>query len=134
MHAKALLLNQCTKTVVRPFGQKQVFQGLLQGSAALITEKEQFIRLWAHECLRVFSDRLVDAPDRAWFDGMLGGMVKAHFNVDWNRYYCIYCYSIDTLLVYNVYVCWSLQCTCVCCTCGAHAVLHSGVTMRRRCT
>jgi dynein heavy chain, axonemal len=64
----------------------QVFQGLLQGSAALITEKEQFIRLWAHECLRVFSDRLVDAPDRAWFDGMLGGMVKAHFNVDWNRY------------------------------------------------
>lgn len=46
-------------------------QGVLQGSANLISEKEQFVRLWSHECLRIFHDRLVDDSDRVWFNHML---------------------------------------------------------------
>ncbi|CAM9175434.1 unnamed protein product [Chrysoparadoxa australica] len=61
----------------------KVFQGVLQGSASLITEKEQLIRLWAHECLRVFHDRLVDDEDRSWFTGMLAEKVQEHFKLDW---------------------------------------------------
>ncbi|CAM9558130.1 unnamed protein product, partial [Phaeothamnion confervicola] len=60
----------------------KVFQGVLQGSPALATEKEDLIRLWAHECFRVFSDRLVDDADRKWFRSMLGEKVKAHFGHD----------------------------------------------------
>lgn len=46
-------------------------QGILRGNASLISEKEQFIRLWSHECLRIFHDRLVDDSDRTWFNHML---------------------------------------------------------------
>ncbi|CAM9135038.1 unnamed protein product, partial [Choristocarpus tenellus] len=62
----------------------KVFQGVLQGNSNFIFEKEQFIRLWAHECLRVFYDRLVDDRDRAWFKQMLAEKVKTYFNMDYN--------------------------------------------------
>lgn len=51
-------------------------QGVLQGSANLISEKEQFVRLWGHECLRIFHDRLVDDSDRTWFNHMLVEKVR----------------------------------------------------------
>lgn len=51
-------------------------QGVLQGSANLISEKEQFVRLWGHECLRIFHDRLVDDSDRMWFNHMLVEKVR----------------------------------------------------------
>ncbi|CAM9362495.1 unnamed protein product [Pylaiella littoralis] len=61
----------------------KVFQGVLQGSANLISEKEQIVRLWSHECLRIFHDRLVDDSDRAWFNHMLEEKVNAHFGMNY---------------------------------------------------
>lgn len=63
----------------------KVFQGVLQGSPTLIDEESQLIRLWAHECLRVFYDRLINDEDRAWFENTLADKVKVHFKADWNR-------------------------------------------------
>jgi len=61
----------------------KVFQGVLMGDANNVKEKESFIRLWAHECLRVFHDRLIDDPDRTWFKNLIATTVKEQFNTDY---------------------------------------------------
>jgi len=63
----------------------KVFQGVLQGDANIIKEKEQFVRLWAHECLRVFHDRLIDDADRNWFKELVATTVKEQFNLDFAK-------------------------------------------------
>ena len=37
------------------------------------------VRLWAHEAMRVFHDRLVSGEDRAWFCGTLRQAVDRHW-------------------------------------------------------
>jgi dynein heavy chain, axonemal len=37
------------------------------------------VRLWTHETLRVFHDRLTDDSDRAWFGKLLVEMLEKHF-------------------------------------------------------
>ncbi|KAK3261161.1 hypothetical protein CYMTET_29916, partial [Cymbomonas tetramitiformis] len=39
------------------------------------------VKLWAHECMRVFQDRLTDDPDRTWFFHFLKSMVDKHMGV-----------------------------------------------------
>ena len=38
--------------------------------------KANMVRLWVHESLRVFGDRLVDDSDREWFLKHLNTMVR----------------------------------------------------------
>mgnify|MGYP000137846903 FL=1 len=45
----------------------------------------QFIRLWTHEVLRVFYDRLVDDEDRNWLLGFVGQLIKTHFRQDFEK-------------------------------------------------
>ncbi|XP_037873641.1 dynein axonemal heavy chain 12 [Bombyx mori] len=51
------------------------FSRVIQGCALLRKEsadnKKTFIKIWIHEIMRVFYDRLVDDQDRAWFFGVL---------------------------------------------------------------
>ncbi|XP_052747070.1 dynein axonemal heavy chain 12 [Bicyclus anynana] len=51
------------------------FSRVIQGCALLRKEsadnKKTFTRVWVHEIMRVFLDRLVDEPDRAWFFNLL---------------------------------------------------------------
>eukprot|EP00599_Poterioochromonas_sp_BG-1_P008225 CAMPEP_0173135378 /NCGR_PEP_ID=MMETSP1105-20130129/1860_1 /TAXON_ID=2985 /ORGANISM="Ochromonas sp., Strain BG-1" /LENGTH=4194 /DNA_ID=CAMNT_0014047373 /DNA_START=78 /DNA_END=12662 /DNA_ORIENTATION=- len=63
----------------------KVFQGILTGDVNTIKEKDQFIRLWSHECMRVFHDRLIDDSDRAWFKQLIGSVVKECFNADFDK-------------------------------------------------
>lgn len=42
----------------------KIFQGMLMVSYENCKEKDQLIKLWVHECSRVFHDRLVDEQDR----------------------------------------------------------------------
>jgi dynein heavy chain len=45
----------------------KVFQGLLMASAKEVPSDSMLARLWTHECLRVFHDRLVNMEDKEWF-------------------------------------------------------------------
>ena len=41
--------------------------------------REEFVRIWAHEALRLFGDRLVDESDRAWCSKNIDEVARSHF-------------------------------------------------------
>ncbi|CEL98551.1 unnamed protein product [Vitrella brassicaformis CCMP3155] len=49
----------------------RVFQGLYQANHQIIEEKESLVRMWYHENLRVFHDRLINTQDRSDFKQMV---------------------------------------------------------------
>ena len=61
----------------------KVLQGMTQGTAKTVVAAVDLIRLWAHECLRVFADRLVDEKDTTWFHGLLSQQLDTVFKKDW---------------------------------------------------
>jgi dynein heavy chain len=50
----------------------KVIQGVLSVDPGGIAGAEDVFRVWAHECKRIFQDRLIDAADQAWFHDMQG--------------------------------------------------------------
>ena len=61
-----------------------VFQGILRVDPSYLDVPNKVVRLWAHECYRVFSDRLVDDNDRTWFSKLLEtNIVPNVFEVKW---------------------------------------------------
>jgi len=49
-----------------------------------VTDDASLVRLWAHEALRVFHDRLVDDGDRGWFCNLLSQMLPKHLGMQFN--------------------------------------------------
>ncbi|KAF4755649.1 hypothetical protein FOZ62_019141, partial [Perkinsus olseni] len=45
----------------------KVFQGIYLAQPTHFEEKEKLLRLWVHECCRVFMDRLISEEDRIHF-------------------------------------------------------------------
>ena len=62
----------------------RVLQGVLMvkpvGSTGEEFDKHMFVRLWMHEMMRVFCDRLINEQDRIWFLEHCEKMVTKHFN------------------------------------------------------
>jgi dynein heavy chain len=54
-------------------------------NAKAIKGDEDFIKLWAHECMRVFQDRLVNMSDRNDFTEMVTTMMKDKFKKDMDK-------------------------------------------------
>nr|XP_046487754.1 dynein axonemal heavy chain 1-like [Neodiprion pinetum] len=63
----------------------KVFQGILMANPDKILRVEEFMTLWYHENIRVFSDRLVNDTDRAWFDNLLRQILEKRFNCDTDK-------------------------------------------------
>ena len=61
----------------------KVFQGIMM--ARVVSTKEQLSKLWLHECLRVFQDRLVCEEDRNWLQDSLIETGRNHFEVAWKK-------------------------------------------------
>ena len=64
----------------------RVFQGITRASALGYKDENDIIRLWMHECERVFKDRLVNDSDRSLYDNTLGTIMKQHLKRDYNNY------------------------------------------------
>ena len=56
-------------------------QGIMCTTPMKCTSSDAITRLWAHEVLRVFQDRLVTAEDHAWFTSMLSDTLTRSFRL-----------------------------------------------------
>jgi dynein heavy chain, axonemal len=62
-----------------------VFQGVLAAEPSYMESNVHICRLWLHECLRVFSDRLIDGDDRNWLLAqMKDSIIPALFQIKWS--------------------------------------------------
>jgi dynein heavy chain len=50
----------------------------MQSLGVPVQDSKGLVRLWAHEAMRVFHDRLVDDSDRGWFCALLSQMLPKH--------------------------------------------------------
>lgn len=57
-----------------------VFQGLLQAKQDAIKEPDNLIRLWVHECDRIFGDRLVNVKDLASYRALAAECCSKSFS------------------------------------------------------
>ena len=61
----------------------KVFQCMLMATPKSISSGEVFTRLWIHECMRIFGDRLIAVEDRKWLESYIAGLVNNRFRYDW---------------------------------------------------
>ncbi|KAF5834888.1 hypothetical protein DUNSADRAFT_8192 [Dunaliella salina] len=59
----------------------KVFQGMSTVGSGVISDRAKLVRLWVHEVLRVFHDRLVDDPDRVWICEVIKSHIESHFRI-----------------------------------------------------
>ncbi|KAH9593471.1 Dynein heavy chain [Trypanosoma melophagium] len=63
----------------------KVFQGIYGCYMEALQCKEHMVALWAHECLRVFSDRMNDANDKQWFRNIIYDKLANVFQTKWSN-------------------------------------------------
>ena len=63
----------------------KVFQGIFFAKPKGIRNDSEIIKLWAHECIRVFHDRLITEDDRDSFLTLLKETMTAKYKRDWDK-------------------------------------------------
>ncbi len=61
----------------------KIFQGLTLCSKSSLPDLDSLVRCWAHECQRIFEDRLINDDDHGLFAELLKAKMKEHFKKDW---------------------------------------------------
>eukprot|EP00055_Hartaetosiga_balthica_P017752 m.122337 g.122337 ORF g.122337 m.122337 type:complete len:4010 (-) comp9395_c0_seq2:1066-13095(-) len=62
----------------------RVINGITLMRGTIAGDKNKMCRLWAHEVLRVFDDRLIDSNDHNWLFELLKDTVKSHFKLSFD--------------------------------------------------
>ncbi|KAH7442335.1 hypothetical protein KP509_03G083100 [Ceratopteris richardii] len=70
----------------------KVFLGL-QFAPPDLDNQYKIIRLWMHECLRVFYDRLINDKDRMWLCELLVEMLEKHFKERFGKVFSSFSHS-----------------------------------------
>ena len=60
-------------------------QGVMLSEPSVITEAATIQRLWVHEVMRVYYDRLVDDSDHAWLVKFLKETVQVEFGTKFDE-------------------------------------------------
>ena len=63
----------------------KVILGICMADNNTVTETDEIIRLWVHEILRVFGDRLIDDTDRLWLLNHVRESTKRIFSVNFDN-------------------------------------------------
>jgi dynein heavy chain len=63
----------------------KVFQGLLMVTPRLCSTAESMTRLWIHEAMRVFHDRLINIDDKKWFTQLVITLCNRNFRFPWKH-------------------------------------------------
>lgn len=63
----------------------RIFQGLMECPQETIRSAVIMVKLWKHECTRVFADRLNTIEDKAWFDKYIEEALLAGFGESLSR-------------------------------------------------
>ena len=62
-----------------------VVQGITYCGPLKLETTETLFRLWAHECIRVFCDRLIDESDKNVVKNVIKDVVQSLFKLSWDR-------------------------------------------------
>jgi len=63
----------------------KVFQGLLMIRPRKCQETDVFARLWVHESMRIFYDRLINSEDQQWFQETIVGLCGKHLKTSFTK-------------------------------------------------
>ncbi|KAJ3324532.1 Dynein heavy chain 1, axonemal, partial [Blyttiomyces sp. JEL0837] len=63
----------------------KVVQGVLSADLKTVNIETDIVRLWIHECMRVFQDRLVDNTDKAWFLELIKETMLDKLQLSWQE-------------------------------------------------
>lgn len=58
---------------------------MLMGDSRRITETDSLIRLWVHECKRVYEDRMISLQDHDWFRELMRSSTKEFFQREYDQ-------------------------------------------------
>eukprot|EP01083_Nonionella_stella_P177342 623003_1 len=61
----------------------KVFSGLMLGNKTYCDSKDSLLKLWSHECMRIFYDRLINHKDKTMFIQHLDTILHDNFDSSW---------------------------------------------------
>ena len=74
----------------------KVVQGILMIRPGACSDAVTMIRLWAHECMRVFHDRLIDDVDQRYFKELLLELIQVRITRRAHRYFPVHRAGVNT--------------------------------------